>query len=352
MTPRERILAVLDYSPTDRVPFDIWYTREVRDQLMTYFGVSDEIAVWDALELDKIVMVDAPYTQVNNPVYDERDRLLTFDEWKSGRRTVRHSYGGDYEEVVFFPLASARSKNEIEGYLWPDPTLFDYSELKNSCVKYARWTRMLTFVSLFEIYCKLRPFEQALMDLYIEPELADAIIRKIFEIQRQYIEQALRTCNGAIDVVYLSDDMGMQDRLLISEEVWEARFLEPYRDLIKLIHAHKARAFYHSDGAAFPILKRMIDLGIDIINPIQHTCPHMDRKHLIEAFSDRVVFHGAVENQRILPFGTTNQVRTEVRKNIDVLGTYGRYICAPCHNLQSGTPLENILSMYRCDRSW
>ncbi|MBI9095165.1 MAG: hypothetical protein JEY71_09815 [Sphaerochaeta sp.] len=139
---------------------------------------------------------------------------------------------------------------------------------------------------------------------------------------------------------------------MISVEVWEARFGEPYRQLIELIHSKGAYVFYHSDGAAFPIIERMVDLGVDIINPIQHACPGMEREHLIEAFGSRVAFHGAVENQQVLPFGTPEEVVNEVLLDIKTLGAHGRYICASCHNLQPGTPLENILALYMCDRSW
>lgn len=352
MTARERVLAVLSHARSDRVPFDIWYTPEVRDQLLAYFQLSEESQLWEALEIDKIVMVDAPYLGRVEPRCDSDGRLLTMSEWGSGSRTVAYSAGGSYEEVVHYPLAAATSIDQIEAYRWPDPALFDYVELARSCEKHSKWTRMLTFISLFEIYCKLRPFELSLMDLYSEPELADTIIHKIYEIQMSYIERAFKACHDGLDIVYLSDDMGMQDRLLIGEDVWEARFLQPYRDLINLIHANGALAFYHSDGAAFPILTRMVDLGVDVINPIQHTCPQMGREELVQAFGDRIAFHGAVENQRVLPFGTPHHVIAEVRRDIAILGSFGRYICAPCHNIQPGTPLENILALYRCERSW
>jgi uroporphyrinogen decarboxylase len=342
----------LDGRQPDRVPYDIWYTPEVRDGLMRHLSVADEMELWDCLGLDKIVMIDAPYLDIGQPMIDGSGQRIAHNEWGSGIRTIDHGSGGSYEEVVCFPLADATGPDDIRSYPWPDPTRFDYAALSEKCTYYGRWTRMLTFISLFEIYCKLRPMDQSLMDLYVEEELADAIIEKIWSIQSEYIEKAFQACGSAIDLVYLSDDMGMQDRQLIGEDVWEARFAQPYRQLIEQVHSHGAEVFYHSDGAAFPIIKRMVELGVDVINPIQHTCPGMEANHLIDAFGQAVVFHGAVENQRILPFGTPEEVVREVRENIAVLGTYGRYICAPCHNLQPGTPMENILALYNADRNW
>jgi len=352
MTPRERIQAVLEGKRPDRVPFDIWYTPEVKHQLMGYFHVNDEMELWRMLDLDKIVMLDAPYRQKGSPIEDAQGHLLERNEWGSGIRTVDHGLGGSYEEVVYYPLSQATTVDEILSHSWPNAETFDYRALSVACSRHDKWTRMLTFVSLFEIFCKLRPMDQSLMDLYVEQQLADTIIDKIWSIQSEYIERAFAECGDAIDIVYLSDDMGMQDRQLIGEDVWEARLATPYRKLIEQVHSHKAKVFYHSDGAAFPIIKRMVELGVDVINPIQHTCPGMETGHLIEAFGEKVVFHGAVENQHILPFGTPDEVKREVRQDIATLGTHGRYICAPCHNLQPGTPIENILALFNTDRTW
>lgn len=352
MTPRERVLSVLAGQQSDQVPFDIWYTPEIKKQLLDYYQITDEQEVWRHLEIDKIVWVAAPYKELPEPKTDSDGRLIKVNEWGSGIRSVAHSTDGSYEEVVSYPLLEVETIEAIETHAWPDPNNFDYHYLLESCKHHNEWVRMLFFISLFEIYCKLRPMDLSLMDLYVEPELADAIIAKIFTIQKSYIEKAFAVCGDALDIVYLSDDMGMQDRQLLSVEVWEARFSEPYRQLIELIHSKGAYAFYHSDGAAFPILERMVDLGVDVINPIQHVCPGMDCAHLSETFGSKVAFHGAVENQQILPFGTPHDVVAEVRSNITTLGAHGRYICAPCHNLQPGTPLENIIALYNCDRSW
>ena len=352
MDSRERILSVLRGEQTDRVPFDIWYTDEVRDQLLAYCKVSDEQELWRFLNIDKIVMLDAPYSTMASWELDASGRAIMKKEWGNVVAPVKNSSGGTYEETIGYPLVHAQSVQEVNDHRWPEMSRFQFDELRGKCLKYQRWIRMLTFISLFEIYCKLRPMDMALMDLYSEQDLAKGIISRIHRVQRRYMEEACRVCDGLIDIVYLSDDMGMQDRQLISVEVWEDMFAGPYKDLIDLAHEQGAYVFYHSDGAAFPIIQRMVDLGVDIINPIQHTCPGMEREHLIAAFGEQVVFHGAVENQHILPFGTPKQVVDEARADIQVLGSRGRYICAPCHNLQPGTPLENILELYRMDRSW
>jgi len=116
--------------------------------------------------------------------------------------------------------------------------------------------------------------------------------------------------------------------------------------MTKLIHENGGYVFHHNDGAIRAIIPTMIEAGIDVLNPIQWVCPGMEREGLKRDFGDKVIFHGAVENQRILPFGTVQEVRDEVIENIKTLGKGGGYILAPCHNLQAVSPAENVVAMY------
>ena len=116
--------------------------------------------------------------------------------------------------------------------------------------------------------------------------------------------------------------------------------------LTDLIHSYGLKVFFHTDGAVEPLLPRLIEAGIDVLNPIQHACPGMDCAALRTRYGDRLIFHGGVDNQRVLPFGTPDDVRAETRACMRTLGL-GRqgYIVCSCHNVQAGTPLENVLAM-------
>jgi len=148
-----------------------------------------------------------------------------------------------------------------------------------------------------------------------------------------------------LDIVFISDDMGMQDNLLISLDSWEIHFKPRLKAWCDLIHHHGKKVLYHTDGAVLPLIPGLIECGIDILNPIQHVCPGMDRANLKQQFGDQVIFHGGVENQKILPMGTAAEVAAETQKCMDTLGKDGGYICCSCHNAQAGTPVENILAM-------
>jgi uroporphyrinogen decarboxylase len=117
--------------------------------------------------------------------------------------------------------------------------------------------------------------------------------------------------------------------------------------MIDLAHSAGAYVFHHNDGNITRILPELVELGIDILNPIQWRADGMDRKWLMENFGDRLVFHGAVDNQYTLPFGSVDEVRQEVIDNITIFGPNGGYILAPCHNIQPNTPIENIIAMYQ-----
>ncbi len=344
LSPRDRVLNTLKRLPVDRCPCDIWHTDEVLDSLLLHFDTRDPFQVYEALGVDKILFLEAPPRG-----FPKVEGGLSTTIWGSKVQRVKQDAGA-YEETVFYPLSGLEDPHLLEDYPWPRAADFDYRALHASCIAGGRYARMLSFVSIFEIYCKLKPMDQALMDLYLNGDLARRIIAILLEFQKDYIRRAVAACGKDLDLVYLSDDMGMQDRLLMGFPLWEEYFKGPYEELIDLIHSLGLYAFYHSDGAAYEVLEAMVKLGVDLINPIQYRCPGMERERLKANLGDRVVFHGAVENQHILPFGSPEEVAQEVRDDIRILGSGGGYICAPCHNLQAGTPLENILALYRTVR--
>ena len=155
------------------------------------------------------------------------------------------------------------------------------------------------------------------------------------------------TCDGLIDVAQVTDDLGTQTGPLISLEIYREFYAPHHQSFIELCHEFGIKVFHHDDGSIRPFLPDLVEMGIDILNPVQWTCTDMDMTDLKRDFGNRICFHGAVDNQRALPFGTTEEVRAEVRHCIDALSSDGTgYILAPCHNIQPNTPIENILAMF------
>jgi uroporphyrinogen decarboxylase len=349
MNPRQRILAALRRQPLDRLPVDLWYTPEVFAALRAHTGAADELALCQALSLDKIVWVFMNYRsesglaggQAGAGAESERSAWgVALRETKAGAAT--------YHEVAEAPLAALETTAELDRYAgWPDPGRFDYDDaLARARAASPSYAVIGPWVSFFEIYCQMRGLEQAMMDLALDPDFVDAALDRIEAIQTVMMERFFVDARGHLDLCFVSDDIAGQTSLLMSPASWRRHLAPRLRRWCELIHRHDLKVFYHTDGAAGPLVGPLIECGIDVLNPIQHVCPGMDRAWLKREFGQHVIFHGGVDNQSVLPFGSPDDVRRETKRCLETLGAGGEgFICSSCHNVQAGTPVENILAM-------
>lgn len=352
MTARERILAILNREPVDRLPVDLWYAPEVGEALRRYCGVSDDLAMYRALNLDKIVWVFMDY---ETPEGDLAGAQSGAGAETGGNRTLwgvplKQIQAGDahYAEFGSAPLADYNTVESLDDYpWWPSVERFDYDSAAAKAQEASREFAVIgPWVSFFEVYCQMRGLEQSMMDLVQAPDLVDAILDRIESIQTDMMRCFFDKAGKSLDLVFISDDIAGQRSLLMSPAMWK-RFLEPrLKRWCDLIHSRGLRAFYHTDGAARRLLGPILDCGVDVLNPIQHACPGMDTTELKREFGHRVTFHGGVDNQFALPRGTPEDVRREVLHCLSTLGAGNEgYICCSCHNVQAGTPLDNVLTM-------
>ncbi len=342
MTPRERWNAVFRHELPDRVPTDIWATGEVFSRLFRDLNVADEGALCRKLHIDRPIHVGGRYTG------PQKGNL-----WGLEYRPIEYGEGqGLYNEIASHPLAHMTTVEEIHAYDWPSPDWFDYSNVPAQLEANPERPVVGGGYEPFLLYCQLRGMEQAMMDLALNPEIVDATLDHIFHFHytcNERLFEAAASCQTkgiGITYTYVAEDLGTQSSLLMSEANVD-RFLKPkMKKMIDLAHEHGIFAFHHSDGAVRPLLPGMVAIGIDLLNPIQWRCDGMDRAELKASFGGKLVFHGAVDNQKTLPFGSVKDVRNEVIENIGILGAGGGYICAPCHNIQPNTPTENIVALY------
>jgi uroporphyrinogen decarboxylase len=359
MTPKERILATLNRQPVDRLPVDLWHTAEIGAALRQHFGVADDLAVYRTLGLDKIVW---DFMDYNTGSGERAGAQSGAGAESAGSRTMwgvplKDIQAGEahYAEFGTAPLAGYDTPGSLEDYpWWPAVERFDY----NGAVEKARiaaqeFVVIGPWVSFLEIYCQMRGLEQSMMDLVESPELVAATLDRIEAIQTEMMKRFFARARPYLDLVFISDDIAGQQSLLISRHMWERHLQPRLKRWCDLIHAHGLKVFYHTDGAARPLLRPILDCGVDVLNPIQHACPGMDMKELKEEFGDRVIFHGGVDNQSVLPRGTPDDVRAEVRECLRTLGANREgFICCSCHNTQAGTPLENIFAMVETVKAW
>jgi len=334
MSPRERWLAVLNRQTPDRVPMDYQATPEADKKLLAYLGCAYD-------EMIERLHIDKPY-----PVGGRYVGPLNDNEWGYEYRVA--DYGcGTYNEVSNAPLAKYNTIDEIEAnYRWPKPDDYDYSHIADEVKGKEHLPIMGGGCEVLLIYRNLRGDIQSYIDLVENPEIVHYCLDKLFELAYENTRRIFEAIPGMVMITYVAEDLGAQDRLIYSPQQIEDYLMPNFERIIELVKQNGSYTFHHDDGAIRNIIPRMIEAGIDVLNPIQWRCEGMDRESLKRDFGDKLIFHAGVDNQYTLPFGTPEEVRQEVIDNYKILGAGGGYILGPCHNIQSVGPPENTIALY------
>lgn len=337
MCGRDRWQAAFQWKTPDRVPMDYWGTDETTGNLCRQFGCD-----WDGVCAR--LHIDSPWTvggrYVGPPLPPDTNYL--------GVRTQAISYeGGVYNEFSAGPLSGFNSVDEIEAnYQWPSPDWFDYSHLPEEIKgKEDRVVRGGGSEPLLW-YKAMRGESQAFMDMVENPELVHYCLGKLFDLAYEDTRRIYETIPGRVDFSYVAEDLGGQSGLLYSPEHIREFLLPRMKRMMDLVRQNGSVVVTHSDGAIREIIPELIGIGMQVLNPIQWRCTGMERDGIKRDFGARIVLYGGVDNQHTLPFGSVDDVVEEVRYNLRVMGEGGGFILAPCHNIQSITPIENIVAMY------
>jgi uroporphyrinogen decarboxylase len=344
MTPRGRWYALMRGERPDRVPCDYWGTAEITCRLKRDLGCATDRQLWERLGVDKLVQLTPRHPRSTESTWHLQSH---FSVWGIGIRQVPYADGlGSYEEAVGHPLAAAGSVAGVERFSWPDPCEWDVSGLAAQADEWSDYPLLAGGCELFYLYCRLRGMEQALEDVAANPAIADCILEHIAAHELALTRRILDAVGDRLLFSYVAEDLGTQESLLMSPRAFR-RFLKPHMiRMIDLIHSYGVKVFHHDDGAMRPLLPELVDMGIDVLNPVQWRCRGMERESLVRDFGARVVFHGAVDNQHTLPYGNPADVRAEVRENIRIFRDARGYVAAPCHNLQANTSTANVLALY------
>ena len=345
MTHRERILAAINHQPTDRVPMDFWGVPEITERLMLHFGVSDLIGLAKALDIDMIMVIEPPLKPGRRNMWDIEMKKVPL-----------LSGAGYYEEPVRHPIGGFETIGEIEAhYVWPTTDMFDYSGVKSQCKMYREEGFAIEggYISLTYYYEMVRGIEQMLYDMVADEELAAYVFYKINEFASNHMHRILEEADGLVDIVQVTDDLGTQQGLMFSLKMIEQFLGKYYDENVELGKAYNAKVFHHNDGAIFEAIPWVIDKGCQILNPLQWHLPGWDIDVLKKEYGKQLCFHGGIDNQHVMPFGSVEDVKTEVKTCIDALySDRTGYILAPCHRLQSITQIENIITMYDYAREY
>ena len=347
MNHRERILAAINRQPVDRLPTDIWATPEVWDKLYRHLGITgrsaaDRLLLYDRLGVDGIIGIAPPYI---GPNLTRRDGIR-YDEWQMGYRIQEYATGS-YDEQVHFPLAEAKTLADLKAFPWPSPDWYAYDALPKLAAQYPGRAIECGYTAIFFWHNRLRGLEQSLVDPLAEPEMTEYLIGRVSEFFTEYHRRCFEALRGKMDITQVTDDFGGQFGLLISPRVFDRFYRPAMQRAIDLAKSFGILVFHHDDGDCRMLIPRLIEMGIDVLNPIQWRCGDWDLATLKANYGDQICFHSAVDNQHTLPFGTPDDVRSQVEMLKATLGSDGTgFIIGPCHNLQPNTSIENILAMY------
>ena len=338
MTPRERWLAVLHRQTPDRAPMDYWGTPEATAMLCRHLGCDDEWALFENLQIDRPVAVApagmAPPAGGGYDVFGCRWQLIP------------HATGA-YLECVEHPLAKFDSLAELQrDYRWPTCDEFDYSVIRQQVAGKEDYPVQGGGSEPFLLYTELRGLERAYRDLLTRRDLVEHCLDKLFDLAHDNTRRIYEQIPGRVTYSYVAEDFGSQEGLLFNPKLIRELFIPRMKRMVDLVHSAGAFVVTHSDGAIRDIISDLIEIGVDVLNPIQWRCRGMDRAALKRDFGDRLVFHGGVDNQQTLVSGSPDDVRREVADNLRILGAGGGYILAPCHNIQAVSPPENVVALY------
>jgi len=366
MTPRDRVLTVLNHEEADRVPLFLGASgattmlSPLYETVKAHFGIDSpteflnqpsqqvkiDPRIRDLLGADGQPIMPAPPIA---PLASAVSSDCYVDEFGT---TWRRAPGNIYFEMHDYPLRHA-TIDDLESFSWPD--LAHPSRFTNLCAEakalheQGQAVLLYTGVGIFTPACQMRSVEQILFDLAADPEFVTALLMKIGKLTCDCLAAALREAGEYIDIVVTGDDVASQAGPMMSPAM--------YRRLIKPHHARmfaairentKAKIYLHSCGTVYKLIGDFIDVGVELLNPVQVSAGEMgDTARLKREFGDWLSFLGGIDTQWALPFGTTEDVRAEVRRRIRDLAPGGGYIAAAVHCLQPDVPLENVLAM--CD---
>ena len=382
VTPRERVATAMRHEQPDRQPVDFLATPEIWSRLVQALGIEPQPLTddaffdpsWEAVmrhfEVDCRVISYDQFVKVPDAAmhpgakvdwWNALSRSTPNRMWRqvlpdgSSRDVWGHvirpveNVSGAYEEFAVWPLSHATGVADLHDYPWPDPDWWDFSTLPEYLRQldaHTPYNLRFRIGSVFEIAWQIRGMQEFLMDLVTNPAICTYIMDRLTDVYVENTKRVLDIAGDRIDMVYFYDDVATQASLMVSERMWQKYIRPRHERIIEVAKAYGKPVMYHCDGALYPLITKFIEMGVDVLNPIQVDAKGMDPQRLKEEFGSKLTFHGGIDIIKTLPRGTVDDVNNEVKDRFRVLGKDGGYIMASSHHIQSDTPLPNVYAMY------
>lgn len=370
LTPRERVLTAIAHEEPDRVPIVIGVSNATGIKTDPYQKLKNLVGIdapdeylydWPELGTAKIDeqtmlrlhsdvrgVLDLEPAQVIEHNRSRPPHSDYVNSWGSGAKEVRP---GEWFPMVE-PLADASTITEIENYPWPDmtdPTRIERAAQQAKELAAGDYAVIATPWLLFplERAFAMQGMEPFLMNMALNPDFAEALLKRIAESCKELMIRFLGAMGDNVDIIKIGDDLGTQRSLLMSPQMYRSILKPIHADFIELIKQHTdAKIMFHSCGDVYPLVGDLVEIGIDILNPIQTSAGQLsDLQRLKAQYGERLTFCGAIDTHRILPHGTPDDVRAEVDRVVQILGPGGGYLAGAVHTIMNDVPAENILAM-------
>lgn len=356
MNPRENLLAMLRGEEAERLPFFISLTEPVADQLEERFGSKDANAHLgsDIVQLDPDFSEDPAewekaYSAIGVPLPANKDILrvgITF-AYPENRGEAYHL------AQIFHPLEEVEDISTLEQLPWPDPADPRHYEGIAEEIASIKEQGLVSMVNLtctiFEDSWYMRGMDNLVGDLMEDDEVGAWILDYM---TRRSVEVAKAYARAGVDIIWLGDDIGMQQSMLMSPDFWRAHIkprLQLVIDAAREAASGELYLMYHSDGNIKPVISELFEMGIDILNPVQPEC--MDVEEILTQYRDKGAFHGMIGTQSTMPNGSPEDVRAAVEQLRNLAAEGIRIICAPTHVVEPDVPWDNIIALSQANRS-
>lgn len=370
MTPRERVLATINHQTPDAIVTELGSTNCTSIAVKTYDQVKKLLGFQAK---NQLMMEDFQISLVDEEVLeflgtDTRGVPAheCFPKTVINEREFINHFGIHFKmpsndlyfDMVYHPLQNMTELAEIKDYVWPDPiapgAVAGCRERAKKLKEENRYAIVGDIVDsgIFEPAHYLRGFQNFLTDMLADDEITHYLMEQMLQFQCARQDQYLREVGEYLDIVFVGDDLAALQSPLMSPSLYR-ELIKPYQkryfDFIK--NRTNAKLMYHSCGNVVPLIPDLIEIGVDILNPIQVNANQMDTKYLKETFGNQICFCGAIDTNQIMPHGSIDQVRDEVKRRIEDLGPEG-YILTAVHDIQADVPAQNVVAMYRAAKEF
>ncbi len=353
MNSKERAKIASLHQEPDRVPMHLNATRWVVAKLKKALGVSTDRELLNAMNIDFYDLRGIDLHTGIVPGYIGPESEFFPPGWGGAinsfwgvREHENKTISGWTTDFAPAPLADVNDPREVSEYKWPENGWFDFSGIRSKIEEWQDFSIIATGGSVFQHITYVRGTDKLMIDMMMDPDIANFLFDKVFNFYYEYYRRMFDQAGDLIDIFALADDFGMQNTILISPGLFEEYVVPRLKKMIDLAHSNNMKFLLHTCGNVEVLIPRLIELGVDILDPVQPEC--MNPLHIKQKYGREICLRGGISAQNILPNGTIEQVRNECKRIIEGMKSGGGYIFAPGHPvLQDDVPVENIITMYR-----